>query len=1304
MQRSRYDIIIKSQTGLGYVAILVLLAILSTMGLAFIYKVGLMSSVTLNRRTSMQAHYLAESAANHALWRMLNDPGFAPASDKYYMHSLGDGRYGYKVRKPTETTFATAATVGAMGDIVTQQSYVQYIIPYDIITAYSRLSDQVPDYRRLIGAQWSEAADTLSVGSAPVTWVEVEGCPVRKEIIMGTINDTNDINLAVWDGSSWGNSLTFSTDVDNNYKCFDIAYESQSGDALVVGRTDATPTVSYNIWDGVAWVHAGSQPAFTTEGGQIGLIAMASCPGNDDILIAAVDTHNDLRVVHWDGDAFHDLGKIEDATEGTNHGIAEIVYERNSGDALVIYGARGTARYRVWNGATLGPEGTVTGFDQDVFFLRSEPDPASDQILVAGADKFNDLQVTLWDGDNWVDAREVETGLIGSNYQAVDVAWEPTGDQAIVTWAPFGDYQFRYLVWQKGTALADPPIVAGPDCQNVPRIMRLLPIAETEKIIVLLRNNSEELRYSLWDADIMRADPPVLLDASMSSGNYRDFDLAEADVPITGGTGTGVGGNLAPVVDAGPDQTLIFPTMETSLDGTVTDDGLPNPPATVTTTWTLVSGPGTVVFGDASQEDTKIKVSDPGTYVFRLTADDSELSDFDEVTIIISKSCAVLFVVPDALNLGSLDIARKALMESWGFAVAPFTAAEPQGEYDLAVSNVDVVYVSSTVYYADVTSKLKWQPVGVVNEVSALAAYLGFTSGSSGTSGTQTAIVDNTHEITSPFSTGNLTITSSTQSLHRFVNTMGPGFQTLSTTTWSSDPMLMTLETGGGLLWGGNAPARRVMLPWGSSTFDISALNSDGQEILKRAIEWAAEGACNGVVSCSADYTPDTKVGEFSTGAYGSGSIEGVSYLPEGTSFKLIGVPAGGALISVDMGDMLYVTDLAGNLLTGLALPSGTPTGVTLVPTGTWANHIAVSDKFSDEIKYFDLSGNLVSSFSTNVSADFNGTTPEDVAFIGTTASGTYNNHLAIPDLGRDKVFLVDQNGNWVSSIDILGIMANVKDAAHLPGTDKLLLVDSGGQAFIVDFLGNLLNQYDTASFGTGAPNAVTINSLTCDHLVGDATSDLIVTLNLLGGSGDTEPPTPDPMTWASPPAADGPNSIRMTATAASDPSGVEYYFECTEGGGNDSGWQDSATYIDTGLPPQTKSAYRVKARDKSANQNETGWSTEASATTTSNVMYVQDIAMGYRSQGKTYYGQATVWIRSEDGINISGAIVSATWSGSVSGTSMGTTGSDGKVMLESPGSKGGGVYKFTVTNVTKLGYVYNSSLNVETEDAITAP
>jgi hypothetical protein len=98
--------------------------------------------------------------------------------------------------------------------------------------------------------------------------------------------------------------------------------------------------------------------------------------------------------------------------------------------------------------------------------------------------------------------------------------------------------------------------------------------------------------------------------------------------------------------------------------------------------------------------------------------------------------------------------------------------------------------------------------------------------------------------------------------------------------------------------------------------------------------------------------------------------------------------------------------------------------------------------------------------------------------------------------------------------------------------------------------------------------------------------------------TGDGTAPAPDPMTWAIVPYATGPNSIAMTASTATDASGVEYYFTCTAGGGSDSGWQDSSNYEDTSLSEATQYTYTVKARDKSANQNETTPSTAAPATT----------------------------------------------------------------------------------------------------------
>lgn len=90
-----------------------------------------------------------------------------------------------------------------------------------------------------------------------------------------------------------------------------------------------------------------------------------------------------------------------------------------------------------------------------------------------------------------------------------------------------------------------------------------------------------------------------------------------------------------PTVNAGLDQTITLPDAA-SLDGTVTDDDL----STLTTLWTMESGPGTVTFGDDSLVDTTASFSLDGVYVLRLTATDGTGSVFDEVEITVDPAPA----------------------------------------------------------------------------------------------------------------------------------------------------------------------------------------------------------------------------------------------------------------------------------------------------------------------------------------------------------------------------------------------------------------------------------------------------------------------------------------------------------------------------------------------------------------------------------------------------------------------------------------------------------------------------------------
>lgn len=113
--------------GFAYVTVLLFMAILVTLSLSFLSRAGIGTAATLNRGSAIQAEYLAEAAVNHAKWRLINEPGFPPAEDKYYMHDLSGGRYGYMARGQTDSTFATIAAVGAIGESVVRRSYVMHL-------------------------------------------------------------------------------------------------------------------------------------------------------------------------------------------------------------------------------------------------------------------------------------------------------------------------------------------------------------------------------------------------------------------------------------------------------------------------------------------------------------------------------------------------------------------------------------------------------------------------------------------------------------------------------------------------------------------------------------------------------------------------------------------------------------------------------------------------------------------------------------------------------------------------------------------------------------------------------------------------------------------------------------------------------------------------------------------------------------------------------------------------------------------------------------------------------------------------
>jgi ABC-type proline/glycine betaine transport system permease subunit len=153
-----------------------------------------------------------------------------------------------------------------------------------------------------------------------------------------------------------------------------------------------------------------------------------------------------------------------------------------------------------------------------------------------------------------------------------------------------------------------------------------------------------------------------------TSGTYI-LQLAASDTALTGTSNmqvTVTPPNQAPVVSAGANQAITLPVNTAPLAGTVSDDGLPIG-ATVTTTWSYLSGPGSVTFANAAAAATTATFSTSGTYLLRLTASDTALSNYAQCQITVNPAPInqaptanagpnVKVMIPNALTLaGSIS-------------------------------------------------------------------------------------------------------------------------------------------------------------------------------------------------------------------------------------------------------------------------------------------------------------------------------------------------------------------------------------------------------------------------------------------------------------------------------------------------------------------------------------------------------------------------------------------------------------------------------------------------------------------------
>ena len=126
----------------------------------------------------------------------------------------------------------------------------------------------------------------------------------------------------------------------------------------------------------------------------------------------------------------------------------------------------------------------------------------------------------------------------------------------------------------------------------------------------------------------------------------------------------------------------------------------------------------------------------------------------------------LLLVVTDAGSPTSQETARWTLMESWCYAITLIDDDAGPFEYAAAMALNDVIYISQEITTLTVATKLKDATIGIVNEEYLISSGLGFGSGTGTGFFNDINIVDNTHYITSGFSSGALALFSPSYDLY----------------------------------------------------------------------------------------------------------------------------------------------------------------------------------------------------------------------------------------------------------------------------------------------------------------------------------------------------------------------------------------------------------------------------------------------------------------------------------------------------------------------------------------------------------
>ncbi len=256
--------------------------------------------------------------------------------------------------------------------------------------------------------------------------------PTKSEAVAGFVTSAGVLHVLCFDGTTWTQEWSVAVGGTGTTRRFDIAYETASGDVLVLYSTN-TPTTNElgyrtklgSTGCGVAnWAGAANLDPLRTSG-IVQWVKAAWDRRAGQNLVAALwaDANADLSAMVWSGSAWGNepatamSTSLEVVAAAQDVEDFDLEYESLSGDLMVVWSqaaAGNTVRYQACTGGTAvctwGIITTPPTFADDATNLDIAANPNTDQIIFASVGNAqSDLQLGYWNGSAWTNTANADT-------------------------------------------------------------------------------------------------------------------------------------------------------------------------------------------------------------------------------------------------------------------------------------------------------------------------------------------------------------------------------------------------------------------------------------------------------------------------------------------------------------------------------------------------------------------------------------------------------------------------------------------------------------------------------------------------------------------------------------------------------------------------------------------------------------------------------------------------------------------------------------------------------------------------------